>query len=61
MFYALTLIWLTHATMEHQIILHTALLNDCIIAKEVYQETIAQEDKERVKVVCLATKDLEPF
>ena len=47
--------------MEHQIILHTALLNDCIIAKEVYQNTIAEADKERVKVVCLATKDLEPF
>ncbi len=61
MFYALTLIWLTNATMEHQIILHTALLNDCIIAKEVYQNTIAEADKERVKVVCLATKDLEPF
>ena len=61
MFYALTLIWLTNATMEHQIILHTALLNDCIITKEVYQNTIADEDKERVKVVCLATKDLEPF
>ena len=61
MFYALTLIWLTPATMEHQILMHLGTLEDCRVAKEVYQNTIAEADKERVKVVCLATKDLEPF
>ena len=61
MFYALTLIWLTHATMEHQILMHLGTLEDCLVVKEVYQETIEEVDKERVKVVCLATKDLEPF
>ena len=61
MFYALTLIWLTHATMGHQILMHLGTLEDCLVAKEVYQETISDEDREHVKVVCLATKDLEPF
>ena len=61
MFYALTLIILTHASLDYQILMHLGTLEDCLTVKEVYQETIAEEDKERVKVVCLATKDLEPF
>ena len=52
---------LTHASLDYQILMHLGTLEDCLTVKEVYQETIAEEDKERVKVVCLATKDLEPF